>query len=92
MRYPQKFQYSKCRSCGAPVIWAESSSENNSKKIILDAEPVKVAGSYVFNLEGKAQLLGRGEVNFARERGEEIFNSHFATCPDRGKWRKGTAK
>lgn len=60
----------KCRSCGKPIIWVETSA---GKKMPLDAKPEKrfVIGSK----SGKAHLL-------------DTHLSHFATCPDAGKWRK----
>ncbi|MEA3346945.1 MAG: hypothetical protein U9Q21_02510 [Candidatus Auribacterota bacterium] len=69
---------STCRSCGAPVIWA---TDIKGKKQILDANPKRV---YIIS------TILRDDENVVELRNG--FESHFATCPDAGKWRKPVTK
>jgi hypothetical protein len=94
----------ECTSCHAPVYWCVKTPEELNGKGLPKAVPVDVAsvGSDEGNLEvwsdpvipvrpgGAAYVLRfrylrKGEaVDPARKRA----TSHFATCPDAGKWRR----
>lgn len=63
---------SKCRSCGAPIVWGVTS---NGKRIPLDAEPEV---RFVFQDADDPKKLG-GAM--------KTYQSHFATCPDADDWR-----
>ena len=64
----------RCRSCGAPITWAELTS---GKRHPFDGEivAVKTQGSI---LEGR--VIEHVETT--------ITPSHFATCPDAKTWRR----
>ena len=61
---------SKCRGCGADIIWIET---HEGKKMPVDAKP-KAGFTKDFVGNWKHTLL---------------HESHFATCPQAGKFRKG---
>jgi len=63
---------SKCRSCGAPIIWAITLS---GKRIPLDAEQVKP--NHYFRLD-----------NGYAVKSKPLYQAHFASCPDADRWRK----
>lgn len=86
---------SKCRSCDAEVRWVKT---ENDKWIPLDVPqtvishgierivltPYAPVGNIVIR-GGRAHILGASE---AVEPAEERYTSHFATCPQAGKWRQ----
>lgn len=73
----------KCRSCGAPIIWALT---RTYRIMPIDAEPVD---------GGNVVIVGRGEraPRVDVRPGGTLFDdrptytSHFATCPDAARWR-----
>ena len=74
-----------CRSCGASVIWCTTVK---NKPMPVDAEPV-ADGNLVLSDD-----FGRSDVPAAfpalpmdKAAGDTLYKSHFATCPDAGKWR-----
>jgi len=69
----------KCRSCGAPIVWAVSA---RGKRMPFNAEPT-AAGTW--HLEETAP----GEVRAAHGPGPDGHVSHFATCPNARQHRKG---
>lgn len=86
----------RCRSCRAPVVWATSAASGKPKRIPLDPDPNPRRGNIVL----EPDLLGQGPVAHvltsaaaaeASVRGETLYLSHFATCPDAEEWRKGRA-
>ena len=64
---------STCRSCGAAIVWAKTTT---GKSMPLDAEPVP-DGNIVLH-EGVAYVTGTGDRK-----------SHFATCPNAARHRRG---
>ncbi len=66
---------SACRSCGARIVWAKTST---GKAIPVDADPVE-HGNIVLSSGGVAEVGPAGS-------GTHV--SHFATCPERDEWRK----
>lgn len=82
----------ECRSCGAPMIWAETA---NGKRMPVDADPVEGASFVLVEAPDDGRLLAihvskawpdymaAGEVDAA-----DRYTSHFATCPDAGKFRR----
>lgn len=78
---------SKCRSCGAEIMWIET---KKGKKMPLDAEPL-----HQQELDPKltyATFTDTGEYRCYK--GDEIavlskplYTSHFATCPQSDDWR-----
>lgn len=82
-----------CRSCGALVKWLTSQA---GSRVILDAEPVTVipmdgaARGTFFRLDGST-VRGREATGLEphwTQRSEEVFRSHFASCPQAKAWRK----
>lgn len=73
---------SLCRSCGAPIAWATTT---NGKPMPLDPDPVP-NGNVVIGIDGVAMVFARtGQV----PKGFDRFRSHFATCPEAAKFRRG---
>lgn len=65
-----------CRSCGAAIVWATLIT---GKRMPFDA-PLQIARLH--------PASGAGERAIADVDSELSF-SHFATCPDAERWRKG---
>lgn len=82
---------SKCRSCGAPVIWIKTKL---NKRMIVDAEPVWIKKDYhgypFFHLDGSqvSGILAGDADDDPDVKFIEAYQSHFATCPDADKFRK----
>ncbi|HSS11799.1 MAG TPA: hypothetical protein VLL25_18065 [Acidimicrobiales bacterium] len=76
----------KCRSCRARIVWAVT---ENGKRIPLDEQTTSEG-----NLERTGQLDdGTPIVRFlalheAIPTHPDRYVSHFASCPDSGKWRR----
>lgn len=66
----------RCRSCGAPILWARTTK---SKSIPLDADPCE---------DGNLTLI-EGVAHYGALAGQRHYKSHYATCPDAARWRKG---
>lgn len=79
----------ECRSCGAEIKWAVTSKS----RIPLDPEPapngnVRVAPSRAVPGELFASVLAGDKLAVARAEGEDLYLSHFATCPHANRHRK----
>ncbi len=74
----------KCRSCGAPILWAET---EKGKNIPIDPTPVQ-DGNLVLIL----RKSGLPPITMFADRldgkGLPRYKSHFATCPNAGSHRK----
>jgi len=70
----------KCRTCEAPVIWAETRS---GKPMPLDEKPSGNGNMAYVN--GKAWVATDEDRRLRRP----LHTSHFATCPDAGQHRRG---
>ena len=62
-----------CRSCEAPIIWADTQS---GRKMPLDEQPTP-AGNMVY-VNGIARTVRYEDRRLARP----TYTSHFATCPN----------
>ena len=69
-----------CRSCEAPILWAETAA---GKSMPLDEKP-DPNGTFVF-VNGKTRRAEPLDVQLKRP----LYTSHFATCPEAAQWRKG---
>jgi len=89
----------QCKGCGRRIDFVRS--EASGKRIPLDPKPDPEAGTIRITarpdgvLPTAVVLSGQG-LDQARHFGDELYVSHFATCPDaarfrrkRGKGRKG---
>ena len=86
----------KCKGCGADICWIRM--QYSGKSMPVNAEPISVmygAGTDTFVREDGLTIIGKkiGE-DFdydAYPDGQvmEAYESHFATCPNAGKFRKG---
>lgn len=65
-----------CRSCGARIVWAKKA---DGKPTPLD--PVE-PGEGNIRIENGVAMVGKP--------GTGPYRSHFASCPDAGKWRTGS--
>lgn len=83
---------SRCRSCGAPIIWAFTTA--NDVLIPLDAEPDadgnvtverRLTGRYG-GLKTTATVLGPLDVALLAP-DVERYMPHHATCPQASQWR-----
>lgn len=74
----------KCDSCGAPIEWARFST--SGKPVPLDVGLVDNGNLEVVERrdggDAIVRLLGRADLEAARERGVPLRRTHFATCPN----------
>lgn len=84
-----------CRSCGADILWVETeaSAKKPARMMPLDADDEGQAlaitdgtGNIVFT--GQTSVKGAPIVRVL-PKGKGNRRSHFASCPDAGKFRKG---
>jgi hypothetical protein len=78
-------QNGRCRSCAAPIAWRHTVG---GKRIPLDLAP-SAGGNIAVSDHRTAVTLSADEVAAAAA-DVPRYVSHFATCPDAAKWRKGT--
>jgi hypothetical protein len=77
---------SACRSCGAPILWAET---DGGKRAPLDLDPVP-DGTFVI---ADRNRWGTPRVAYVPADALLIddaprYRSHYATCPDADRWRR----
>ena len=74
---------SKCRSCGAEIIWIKMRS---GKAMPCDATPV----NYTPDPDGELLVVDKNGNTVRGTRGgdESGYVSHFATCPQAGMFRR----
>lgn len=98
------FPTEECRSCHKPVYWAEkvpfeiNPKNHQPKTIPVDADSIGVSDGKVITWaetvkfgDREVRILKFRYVSRTSEplRGNERYAvSHFATCPDREKWRR----
>lgn len=77
----------ECRSCGAEIYWAIT---NNGKRMPVDYLPTPEGTIAIEYPKGPllAIVLHGDELLAAREAGEPLHLSHFATCPNAASHRK----
>lgn len=71
--------HSRCRACGCVIRWAKS---ENGRPIPLDIAPA-ADGNIVIRPGPIAHVLKKDEEPTAA-----TFKSHFATCPERDRFKK----
>lgn len=97
------YRVQNCRSCSARIIWAVTNPELKSgRPMPVDADPhpqgnVMLARDPRIPHEPDAPVVVRATVlranqaAGARDAGELLYRSHFASCPNADAWRKGNA-
>lgn len=78
---------SHCRSCGAPMIWANTITGG---AMPLDAQPSS-NGNIELRLERarwRAHVLTAAELELLKGQGLELRTSHFVTCPHAAEHRR----
>ena len=73
--------YALCRSCRKKIRWVTMVS---GKKNPLDPEPVENGNVQILELspgEFQGEALKAEQLAAARDGGELLYISHFATCP-----------
>jgi hypothetical protein len=88
---------SSCRTCDAPIIWTITT---NGKRMPVDADPVVAPRGFRIDEEVDAAQIGFNEDDLRPGKdvvatfttspapGELLYQSHFATCPDRDEHRR----
>lgn len=74
-----------CKSCGAAIIWATTRA---GRRMPLDKEPDAGRGNVRLRSDGTADVLGGDALTEASDCEEELYTSHFATCPGAAGHRK----
>ena len=82
---------SKCRSCGAEVLWVEW--KRSGKRMPIDAKPAerRMAGMVVVDhrpADNKLIAEKFDGANPEHAKRPRVYESHFATCPNPEQHRK----
>lgn len=76
----------RCKACGAEIVWASLTS-NPLSRTMLDARPWKSASKqgnvHLDTIRMDYIVLEPEMVQTAKERGFDLYTSHFQTCPGR---------
>jgi hypothetical protein len=83
-----------CRGCGAEMLWVEMIGTGKRNPLNPKPDPERgdilvVAGSGSRRLGLSVAKLTKEAREEAKESGAQLYLSHFATCPDRGKFKRG---
>lgn len=84
----------KCRTCPAPIIFAQQNpTEKNPypSNNPLNAGPHPDGNLRLDRRTMRYDVLTGQTLAEARIRGEGLYISHFATCPNRQQFKKGVA-
>jgi hypothetical protein len=74
-----------CRSCNAVIFFAMN--KKTGKKIPIDVEP-NSKGNVLVEGNGMCSILNKTEQALAVDSGLILHISHFATCPNAGRFRR----
>lgn len=74
-------QATRCRSCGAPVLWRAHETTNRLAPI--DAAPTERGNLVLLELDRYGYATAVALVE-----GVPRYVSHYATCPQREDWRR----
>lgn len=77
----------ECESCAAPIVWAKT---DRGERMPVDADPsptgnVLLTGAPPHRLAG---VLNQNQAAGARDAGQRLHLSHFASCPMAGAHRR----
>lgn len=80
-----------CRACQADIVFAETPRKHLGQPVVMpvDAEPDDKGNVLVSTKNGKyyAGVLGRNQAAGARDNGQQLHRSHFATCTNPERFR-----
>lgn len=77
---------SECRSCKAPILWAESF--RTGKKMPIDASPTMDGNLILAYRKSENRLFLESFGGEGVHHGRLRYTSHFQTCPDRKEHRR----
>lgn len=78
----------RCRACPALMLWA--TDVNTGNKQCLDVEPDLERGNVAFIGNDSCVTFGPAQARVLRWFGYRLHLSHFVTCPERDRFKKGT--
>lgn len=79
---------SACRSCGAQVLWVKLVPTNRLNP--LDPTPSRSGNIRMLGVrKAVARVLSKADLETAALASEDLYTSHFATCPNAKQHRKG---
>lgn len=78
----------KCRSCPAPIVFAKQAGKTDSKSNPLGAEPHPEGNLRLDRRTMTYEVLAGQTLAEARIKGEPLYLSHFANCPNRRQFRR----
>jgi hypothetical protein len=70
---------SSCRFCGASIVFVPLSGRDTTMP--LEPEPAPNGNVRWDRVAGNCVVLSGGPLELAREEGEPLYRSHFASCP-----------
>lgn len=79
----------KCRSCGAPIVWAINGRTGNCMPVNAKPSPdgnLRIRDDRSECGQVVVDVVSGAEREALRVRGE-AFLSHFSTCPQASRWR-----
>lgn len=88
-----------CRACPAEMFFAVQKKKEGddpkkqAKNNPLDRLPDRERGNLRVDFStspASYEVLSKEDATAARERGEDLYISHFVTCPNRGQFRRET--
>lgn len=69
----------RCRRCRAPIRFALN--RKSGQTLVFNAEPDPDRGNTVLFADGTCEVKANDAAQIARSFGDELYLSHFATCP-----------
>lgn len=70
-------EHDRCRSCGAPVVWAHT---ENGQRIPVDPQPITGGNLLLVGLTDPPRVV------YDKRHG--THRTHFASCPHAKQWRR----
>lgn len=78
----------RCRACPALMLWVVDA--NTGGRQCLDPEPDLDRGNVALIGAGRCVTFGAAHARVLRWFGYRLHLSHFVTCPERDRFKKGT--
>lgn len=82
----------KCRACPAPIVFAKQAGKKDAKSNPLNAEPHPEGNMRLDRKTMTYDVLTGQTLAEAQIKGEKLYLSHFANCPNRGQFKKSTSR